>query len=143
MDLEAKLRAFLQEKVGEGFAQNRYLLAVSGGLDSVALLELFVRTVGVAGVAVAHYQHGLRGLEAEGDAIFVQDQATRLGVAFVGGRRAPGGDADEASLRRDRRVFLEKARQAQKQGHLHRRGKRCHPRTGAELFEAGAPATHS
>jgi tRNA(Ile)-lysidine synthase len=56
----------------------RTLLAVSGGLDSVVLLDLFVRA-GLA-VGIAHANFGLRGEESEGDEAFVRQLADRYGL---------------------------------------------------------------
>ncbi len=109
------LKQFLALHVGEHYLQDRYILAVSGGLDSVALLELATRLLPTSQIVVAHYQHGLRALASEGDALFVEAAATRLGVDFVMGRRESGG-TDEASLRALRHRFLEKVRE-QSQAH--------------------------
>lgn len=56
------------------------LLAVSGGLDSVVMADLFAR----AGLpfAVAHVNFGLRGAESDADAVFVQNRADYYGVPF-------------------------------------------------------------
>lgn len=59
---------------------DRVLLAVSGGLDSVTMAELFHR-VGQP-FAIAHVNFGLRGAEAEADAAFVQNKASQYGVPF-------------------------------------------------------------
>ena len=56
------------------------LLAVSGGLDSVVMADLFQRT-GLR-FAVAHVNFGLRGAESDGDADFVQNIAKQYGVPF-------------------------------------------------------------
>jgi len=55
-----------------------FLLAVSGGLDSVVLTELAWR----AGLSIelAHCHFGLRGEESDRDASFVKDLAGRLGL---------------------------------------------------------------
>lgn len=59
---------------------NQVILAVSGGIDSMVMLDLFIRA-GFS-VAVAHVNFGLRGAESEADESFVQDQCTRLSVPF-------------------------------------------------------------
>ena len=58
--------------------------AVSGGADSVALLEVLARLrerLGIA-LAVAHLNHRLRGAESEGDARFVEQLAARHHLPF-------------------------------------------------------------
>ena len=59
---------------------NRILLAVSGGLDSVVMADLFQRTA--QRFAIAHVNFGLRGDESEDDALFVQNIAARYEVPF-------------------------------------------------------------
>lgn len=56
------------------------LLAVSGGVDSVVLAELAHR----AGLrfGIAHVNFGLRGVESDGDEVFVKNLAERYGVPF-------------------------------------------------------------
>jgi tRNA(Ile)-lysidine synthase len=55
--------------------QNKILLAVSGGVDSVVLLDLFVKIGYTAGIA--HCNFGLRGKESDGDEFFVKDLAKK------------------------------------------------------------------
>ena len=59
-------------------------VAVSGGADSMALLlALFqLRSVYNMTLIVAHVNHQLRGEESERDALFVEQQAARLGLPF-------------------------------------------------------------
>lgn len=54
--------------------QDRVLVAVSGGPDSVALLHAFCAWKPVLNLSlqVVHCHHGLRGAESDGDASFVQ-----------------------------------------------------------------------
>ena len=59
---------------------DRILLAVSGGVDSMVMLSLFVR--GGYRVAVAHCNFQLRGAEADEDDVLVEKEAARLGVPF-------------------------------------------------------------
>ena len=61
-------------------AKDRVLLAVSGGLDSMAMLHLFSQSD--IPFAVAHCNFGLRGAESDGDEAFVKDCAKTLGVPF-------------------------------------------------------------
>jgi tRNA(Ile)-lysidine synthase len=70
------------------------LAAVSGGVDSMVLLELLVRERGPLGIAVevVHVNHGLRGGESDDDEAFVRERAGAMGlpchVAHVDTRRA-------------------------------------------------------
>jgi len=59
--------------------RRRYLLGVSGGRDSVALLHLLLEA-GFRRLIVCHLDHGLRGAASRGDALFVQRLAARLGL---------------------------------------------------------------
>ena len=56
------------------------LLAVSGGVDSVVMAELFHRSG--QPFAIAHVNFGLRGAESDADAIFVKNKADDYGVPF-------------------------------------------------------------
>ena len=56
------------------------LLAISGGLDSVVMADLFGRSD--QRFAVAHVNFGLRGGESDGDAVFVESKAQQYGVPF-------------------------------------------------------------
>ncbi|MBQ5807818.1 MAG: tRNA lysidine(34) synthetase TilS, partial [Tidjanibacter sp.] len=58
--------------------QNKILLTVSGGVDSMVMMHLFVSAGYRVGVAHCNFQ--LRGVEAEEDEVLVEHQATRLGV---------------------------------------------------------------
>ncbi|GAB3946529.1 tRNA lysidine(34) synthetase TilS [Spirosoma harenae] len=59
---------------------NRILLAVSGGLDSVVMAELFHRIQ--QPFAIAHVNFGLRGDESDEDALLVKNKAEHYGVPF-------------------------------------------------------------
>ncbi len=56
-----------------------YGVAVSGGADSVALL-LLLHAAGFRLLHVLHLNHGLRGLESDGDAAFTQALAAELAL---------------------------------------------------------------
>lgn len=61
------------------------LCAVSGGVDSMCLLHLLAAKAGEVGfaVAVAHYNHRLRGTEAERDEVFVREWCDANGIPCV------------------------------------------------------------
>lgn len=84
------------------------LAAVSGGSDSVALLHVLARVLPSAGhrLEVAHVHHGVRGAEADGDAEFVQELATKLGLTCHVLRVANLDATDEATLREARLGLL-------------------------------------
>lgn len=62
--------------------EDRVLVGVSGGADSVCLL-LVLKELGHS-VAAAHLHHGLRGKDADEDAEFTKKLAERLDVPFFG-----------------------------------------------------------
>jgi tRNA(Ile)-lysidine synthase len=93
-------------------AGDRVLVGVSGGPDSVALLHLLVRLGPKLGLelGVAHFDHGLRGQDSQGDADFVADLARRLGLPCHLGR----GEVKEAA-RRDKVSVQMAARKLRRQ----------------------------
>lgn len=58
----------------------RFLAAVSGGVDSMVMADLFLKTVGPEGFAVAHCNFHLRGEESDGDEASVVSWAQENGV---------------------------------------------------------------
>jgi len=92
--------------------QKRWLVAVSGGGDSIALLHLLVRFVEDASrnVVVAHLDHGLRR-GSQTDRRFVERAAERLGLEVHTERRDVAkarrrDESPEEAARRVRRAFL-------------------------------------
>ncbi len=65
------------------------LLAVSGGADSMALLEGAAHLASKARwrISVGHVHHGWRGREADRDLAFVKEHARRLDLPFFSRRR--------------------------------------------------------
>lgn len=61
-------------------SEKRTLLAVSGGVDSMVLAELFCRAK--FSFAIAHCNFGLRGAESDGDEVFVRHWTEEHDVIF-------------------------------------------------------------
>jgi len=103
---------------GPGIAAGQGLVVgVSGGADSVALLDAVVALAAARRLRVvaAHLDHGLREGSAD-DARFVADLCARLGVplrsgcADVRARARRDGHGLEAAARAERRAFLGRVR---------------------------------
>lgn len=90
------------------------LVAVSGGLDSVVLLDVLHRLSPRHGwrLVIGHFNHRLRGRESAGDERFVRSLARKLGWPYVAGRddvrrrAAAGGVSIEMAAREARHAFL-------------------------------------
>ena len=93
--------------------RRRYLVGVSGGADSVALLHLLVAE-GFRKLVVCHLDHGLRGRASTEDAKFVRRLAEELGLecevarADVHQRMAERGESMETAARHARHEFFGK-----------------------------------
>lgn len=106
----------------------RYVIAVSGGVDSVVLLDMLARrqaavakTAAALGelegeamayadrprdlLVVAHFDHGIRP-ESDSDARFVAGLAKQYGLVFETRREELGAGANEDLARRRRYAFL-------------------------------------
>lgn len=81
-----------------------YIVAVSGGVDSVVLLDKLVKHGGVR-LVVAHFDHGIRDDSAD-DARFVGELAKQYGLEFETKREELGTGASEALARERRYQFL-------------------------------------
>ena len=86
---------------------NRWVVAVSGGGDSVAMLRALVGPGLGLELSVAHLDHGARGDASRGDAAFVAELAASLGLPFdLGQWRAERPGHFEADARRARYDWL-------------------------------------
>ncbi len=67
----------------------RVLLGCSGGPDSMALLDILARCRdrGLIALSVCHLDHSLRGEDSRRDAAFVEETASKLGVAVQVARK--------------------------------------------------------
>ena len=79
----------------------KLILAVSGGVDSMALLTMYAH----ADIIVAHIDHGIRASSTE-DADFVRRKCQELGVKFYGARLELGEGVSEELARKKRYEFL-------------------------------------
>ena len=73
MILEKFLKFIRNQRLVE--TGDQVLLAVSGGADSTAMLHLFLAIKNQFGLAltIGHLNHGLRGVESDGDEEFVKE----------------------------------------------------------------------
>jgi tRNA(Ile)-lysidine synthase len=80
------------------------IVAVSGGADSIALLDFLVSLKDLElNLIVAHLNHRLRGAESDGDASFVAALARHYGLTME------SGSADVRDISRGRSLSLEEA----------------------------------
>ena len=79
----------------------KLILAVSGGVDSMALLAMYAH----ADIIVAHTDHGTRKSSAE-DADFVRQKCQELGVKFYETKLGLGEGVSEELARKKRYEFL-------------------------------------
>lgn len=86
----------------------RYVIAVSGGVDSVALLAVLIRQPHLE-LVIAHFDHGMRP-DSAADARFVAGLAEKYGLRFAQeqGRLGPG--ASEEAARIARYAFLRRVK---------------------------------
>lgn len=82
----------------------KYIVAVSGGVDSVVLLDL-LRSDNELSLIVAHFDHGIRA-DSNLDAEFVKALAHRYELPFELGKGKLGADTSEAEARKARYAFL-------------------------------------
>lgn len=78
------------------------VLAISGGVDSMVLLDIFADD---SEAVVAHFNHGTRA-SADDDTKFVEQAARAYGIPFYLGSAKLGADVSEADARKARYDFL-------------------------------------
>jgi tRNA(Ile)-lysidine synthetase-like protein len=82
----------------------RYVVAVSGGVDSMVLLDVLRQKPGVE-LVVAHFDHGIRNDSSE-DRMLVGQVAARHNVPYIYDEGRLGPHASEAEARTARYAFL-------------------------------------
>lgn len=92
------------------------ILAVSGWVDSMVLLDMVMNNHSKDKIIVAHFDHSLRGAESDGDRELVRDIAWEMDIVFEYEKKDIGIIAQdeksslEAVARRERYNFLEGVR---------------------------------
>ncbi len=110
------LEAALTLALADCSRSRTYLVGVSGGRDSIALLHALKR-LGFQSLVVCHLDHGLRGKLSRADARFVSKQAAGLGFDVESARAktkafalASGRSLETAARELRRAFFLECSR---------------------------------
>lgn len=89
----------------------KYVVAVSGGVDSMALLDL-LQAHGDYELVVAHLDHGIRSDSGE-DRQLVEQAAEAVGLPFFYKEAKLGAGTSEAAARKVRYAFLNKIKTKQ------------------------------
>ena len=105
--------------LGKPETQRRFLAAVSGGLDSMCLLNCLLDWCRDNGgtVTAAHFNHRLRGEAANRDEAFVRDYCAARDVPFL------RGEGDTRALAKHRGLTVEEAARQLRYGFLARAAK--------------------
>lgn len=104
------MKIFVPQKIRKATAS--VLVAVSGGSDSVAMLLALREELESKRIIVAHYNHKIRGAEADRDETLVRELCESLGVSFISGSgdvpaiAKQTGESIEMAARSMRREFL-------------------------------------
>ncbi|MBO7520283.1 MAG: tRNA lysidine(34) synthetase TilS [Clostridia bacterium] len=109
------MRKSVKEAAGAYLANAKTVaVALSGGADSVALLSVLLELKDEYGfnLFAAHFNHKLRGEEAERDEWFVKELCERLGVKLV------CGQGEVAAFARDNKLSTELAARQMRYGFL-------------------------
>jgi len=83
----------------------KYVLAVSGGVDSVVLLDLLSNLSGID-LVIAHFNHGIRP-DSVKDELLTANLAAKYKLPYEAGKRGLGAKASEDAARQARYAFLE------------------------------------
>lgn len=111
----------MQKRVAEifdkyGFKTKKAILAVSGGVDSVVLLDLALKIIPAKNLIVAHVNHGLR-TEADRDGKFVEKLAVQNNLTFYSKKIKMIGKS-EAEARQKRYQFLREVKEETKASYI-------------------------
>lgn len=83
-----------------------FILAVSGGVDSVVMLDQMAHKY--QNLVIAHFEHGIRGADSLADAQFVRNLARKYNLPYEIMSGGLGAQASEETARVARYAFLRK-----------------------------------
>lgn len=106
--LEAILKAQLNKLEGTS-SSTSYLLACSGGKDSMVLMEAMTQICEKSQLLIAHYNHKTRLEESDADEQFVSDEVKKRGLRILVGKSNAKARTEE-DLRLKRYDFLNECR---------------------------------
>jgi len=102
-------RIQIKTKLFRSFSRDTgYLVAVSGGRDSVALLHWLI-SLGYEQLVVCHLNHRLRGQSSDADGRFVKALAERYNQGLAGRIQFELGSANIRALAKTRKISIETA----------------------------------
>lgn len=105
----------INEKIING---DRFLLAISGGVDSMVLMNFFVKTFPKDSFAVAHYNHGIRE-ESLIEQNYIENYCKENNITYsVGLLPTEVKNKSEDSLRNYRWSFLEDVAKKENYNHI-------------------------
>lgn len=99
--MEKKVAEILK---GYSLTSKRFILAVSGGVDSITLLHIFSRIIPKENVVIAHINHGLRA-QSNKEEQFVASLAKKYGLQFFN-KKLELKNSSEETARTERYGFL-------------------------------------
>lgn len=107
--LFSSLKKFVADKglISDG---DKIVVAVSGGIDSMVLLDLLCRFAASHSLEIVavHVNHALRGRDSDRDEKLVRDRSLHYGIPCVTARRKPTGGNVQDCARRIRYDFLKR-----------------------------------
>lgn len=85
-------------KIAVNFPEGPLVFAVSGGVDSMVMLDLARKKIEKNRIIVAHFNHHLRGQNAINDANFVKNFCQKNAITFFGGEKNVAKIAHEKKM---------------------------------------------
>ncbi|MDB9741856.1 tRNA lysidine(34) synthetase TilS [Akkermansiaceae bacterium] len=112
MDLLTSINHFAEEQQIDKGAP--YLVGVSGGRDSIALLHALLECE-FSQLTVCHLNHGLRAEQSDGDEAFVKELCNKLGIPFRSEKvdLSCSPESMETAARNARYTFFQKVANAE------------------------------